>query len=641
MPSGTGRLGAFMAFIGTGSVLALATASAVLCLASGPASAEPPKVTCSLAETPMRDGTLLHAEIYQPATPGRHPVIVTRNPYGLLGDGCFQGGFGSRAAEWARLGYVSILQQTRGTRFSQGVFHPFFQEQTDGYDTIEWAAAQPWSNGKVATAGGSYLGVTEWQPALLAPPHLVAITPGITASDYRDDWVGRNGVPDLLFNRNWGLLWVTDAIRRRMVEQHAAPSEIDQQIAAWTKQAAQNKNWQWSLPLAGDWGDTQVANTGLTIRQLAPQNWEWAAHPTYDSYWATIDVEQQWGKVVAPALVSGGWYDLFSVGTIRNFAGMRAHGGSELARKGAMLVMDCCGHGLPYQSLPGTINWGPDRTNIQSLTARFIDYYVNGVDNGFTALPSVQLTVLAPPDSGTQGDNFMVYANAYPLPGTTYARYLLDSGGHANTRLGDGVLLDSAQAAKGPADHFTYDPADPVPTVGGNDGHTSSQARTLDQSDVEKRNDVLVYTSARLDKSLPVIGPVKVRFWAVSSARDTDFTAKLVDVHPDGYAHNVLDRIVRARYRAGKTSKPKLIKPGKAYEYEIYLGDTATLFKPGHRIRLEISSSNFPHYARNLNTGLSNETTDKMVVAHQTILHDTAHPSFVEIPLAPRSVLPN
>jgi putative CocE/NonD family hydrolase len=413
-------------------------------------------------------------------------------------------------------------------------------------------------------------------------------------------------------------------------------------MAAWNAQQAQNQDWYWALPLAGDWGDTQVGTTGFTIRELAPQNWDWYSHPSYDSYWATIDVEQHWVSVVVPALISGGWFDLCQVGTIRNYMGMRAHGGSALARDGTMLVMDCCGHGLPYQGLPG-INWGPNRTNAQ-LTQQFFDYYVNGVDNGFKSQPRVQLTVLVPPDSGTQGGNFILYANDYPIPGTTYARYYLSSGGNANTRLGDGVLLDptresqeSSDRSRGSPDHFAYDPANPVPTAGGNDGGTVYPVRAVDQSVVELRDDVLVYTSAPLEEQLAVIGPITVRFWAISSAPDTDFTAKLVDVHPDGYAHNVADRIIRARYRAGPHSPPQLIKPGQAYEYEIYVGDTATMFKPGHRIRLEISSSNFPHYARNLNTGLSNEDTDQIAIANQAILHDASHPSYLQIPIAPRS----
>jgi uncharacterized protein len=595
------------------------------------ASAQSSGVVCETEMVPMRDGVKLYTEIYRPQAGGQYPVIVIRNPYGrLLGDGCFSAPFGQQASGIAGQGYVAIVQEVRGTMRSEGTYTPFFQEQNDGYDAIEWAATQSWSNGKVGTTSGSYLGVTQWQPAIKAPPHLLAITPAITASDYHDDWVARNGVFDLAFNQTWGLLWVPDQIIRRLQAMGAPQSQINQALATWSAQEAQNGTWFSALPLAGSWGDLAAGNTEFTIRELAPNLWRWYQHPTYDSYWATIDVGTHLENVLVPALVSGGWYDLFAVGTIQNYRGMRRLAGSHEARAGTMLLMDCCGHGLPYQGVPGQINWGPNRTDA-TLTQRFLDHYVKGADNGLEQLARVQLTVLLPPDGGTQGDNFILHASDYPVRGTTYRRYYLHSGGNANTRLGDGAL--EVSPSQGAADVFEYDPMNPVPTAGGNDAINLGGIAATDQSTIELRHDVLVYTSDPLSETLEIVGPVTVRFWAVTSAPDTDFTAKLVDVHPDGYAHNVVDRIVRARYRAGSKSLPELVTPGKAYEYEIYLGDTATEFRPGHRFRLEISSSNFPHYARNLNTGLSNEHTDKIEVATQTILHDADHPSFIEVPV--------
>jgi hypothetical protein len=386
-----------------------------------------------------------------------------------------------------------------------------------------------------------------------------------------------------------------------------------------------------SLPLGGAWGDTIAGGTQWTIRQLAPFNWDWYSHPEYDTYWEAIDPLHHMDEVKVPAQISGGWYDLFTVGTIDSYRGMRTSAGTKAAREGTTLSMDCCGHSLPYQGVPGQINWGPNRTDA-GLTLRFLDYHLKGVDNGFAELPRVQLTVLVPPDEGAQGDNFILQADEYPVPGTKFERYYLGSGGNANTRMGDGVLAASGISGAG-FDNFIYDPLNPVPTAGGADAEATGGQAAVDQSTIELRRDVLVYTSDVLSSTKEVIGPVSVHFWARTSARDTDFTAKLVDVHPDGYAHNVVDRIVRARYREGSKLPPKLITPGTIYEYELRLGDTATEFRPGHRIRLEISSSNFPHYARNLNTGLSNEDTDRTVAAAQRIFHEDQRASYLVLPV--------
>jgi putative CocE/NonD family hydrolase len=242
---------------------------------------------------------------------------------------------------------------------------------------------------------------------------------------------------------------------------------------------------------------------------------------------------------------------------------------------------------------------------------------------------------MSPPDSGTTGSGFWVSGPTYPLPGTKTQHWRLGSGGHANTASGDGVLSPS-QEGSARSDVFLYDPLRPVPTLGGNlccKGDLLSPG-AFDQGTIERRHDVLVYTSAPVDHNTAVIGDTRVRLWARITARDTDFTAKLVDVHPDGYAQNVLDRIVRAKFRRGSKLRPSLITPGRAYDYSFDLGNTATLYKPGHRIRLEISSSNFPHYARNLNTGRTDGRASTARLAEQTILHSDRYPSQLDLPVA-------
>ncbi len=585
-------------------------------------------VSCSIEMMPARDGTKLYTEVYKPNAAGKYPVVLIRNPYGyLLGDGCFASYYGQQGLDFAKSGYAVMVQEVRGTKNSEGTMTPFFQEQDDGYDAVQWAATQSWSNGNVGMTASSYLGEVQWQAAVTAPPNLRAFTPNVAPTDLHDDWVARNGVFDLQFARQWGVGFVPDALTRMLKAQGLADEQIQAQVQAWTASNTANNGWASALPLTSTWD--------ATARELAPWVWEWQAHPTYDAYWAKIDVQRQLPQVAVPALISGGWYDLFASGTVDSFTGMKQLGGSEAAVNGTMLVMDCCGHGYNFAPVAGETTWGPDKTQRVQLERAFLDKYVMGLDNGVEIEPRVQLTVLVPPDSGTTGDNFVLKVDAYPVPGTQYVAYNLGSGGSANTSSGDGVL-SAASAPKEPPDTFTYDPLNPVPTVGGN-----ATTKALDQSQVEQRDDVLVYTSAPLTEDLAVIGPVSIQLWAQTSASDTDFTAKLVDVHPDGYAHNVIDRIVRARYRNGSKSVADPIIPNVPYSYEFRVGNTATMFKAGHRIRLEISSSNFPHYQRNLNTGDSNESTSVTVQALQTIFHDDAHPSALVLPIVPGVKIPS
>jgi putative CocE/NonD family hydrolase len=622
-----------------------AVALAVLgsALTAGLAQAQS-NVTCHIEWAPMRDGVILATEVYLPTdATGPLPVILQRTPYNRFppaqGSNCDAAPF----IAYAGHGYAALNQDVRGRYRSQGEMNAMVQEANDGYDAVEWAAAQPWSNGTVGTFGGSYVGLTQWQPAIHAPPHLAAIAPDVTASDYHDHWTYVNAAFDLWFGQSWMMVtFASEQLMRNLEASGLPPEEVQRQTADWIAQGRRDilTQWVWQLPLTS----FDVFRSGKV--PLAPYYYDWLAHPSYDQHWAALDVETRYPNVAVPALNSGAWYDIFQVGTVRNFQGMRSEAATEDARAGTKLVLTCCGHA----GTSGAVNWGPSRTD-STLTLRFFDHYLKGIDNGIEREPAVQMDILVPPDTGTDGDSFLLTADEFPLPNTQMARFDLRSRGHANTRLGDGVLAarrdygeeedgdreDGEGERSGGADRFVYDPRNPVPTRGGNLCCDTSvlAAGAHDQSEIELRNDVLVYTSAPLDRDLAVIGPVTVKLWAKSSARDTDFTAKLVDVHLDGYAHNVLDRIVRARYRLGSKLPPSLIQPGRAYQYTIDLGNAGTIFRRGHRIRLEISSSNFPHYARNLNTGRSNEEDDRIQVARQIVLHDEEHPSHLLLPVVP------
>ncbi len=575
----------------------------------------------------MRDGTQLATDVYLPAAPGRYPVVMQRTPYGLrLGHGCFEG-LSAGMAFWAEHGYVGLTQDVRGTFRSEGTFRPIFQEQADGYDAVEWAASQSWSDGRVGLTGSSYFGVTQWQAALAAPPHLLAIAPGQTATDYHDHWTYVNGVFDLWFAQSWILnFFAPDEFRRQAIA--GGMGAVEASRAANEFLAAGKTRifteWAWRLPLA----------SLPDFRTLAPYYYEWLEHPNYDAYWAKVDVEAQWDRIKVPALVHGAWTDLFGIGAVRGFEGVRKHGGSAVAREGTRLIMQTVGHGGP-----GLLRFDRAPTvDLRALQLRFYDRYVKGVQNDIDRDPRVQLFVQVPPATGTESGGFWITSETFPLGGTRKLTFNLRSGGRANTRNGDGVL-DGSSPSSGPEDTFAYDPKNPVPSVGGGlccvtlGSYFPSGAQ--DQSTLELRNDVLVYTSAPLARDLPVVGQVKMKFWATSSARDTDFVAKLVDVRPDGVAQNVLERVVRARFRRGSKSAPTPIEPDKPYVYEIDLGYAGTVFRAGNRIRVDITSTKFPHLARNLNTGGDPATDDRMESARQTVLHSARYPSYLELSVVP------
>jgi putative CocE/NonD family hydrolase len=530
-------------------------------------------------------------------------------------------------AYWAEHGYVGVNQDVRGTFRSQGTFRPIVQEQADGYDAVEWAAKQPWSNGNVGLSGTSYFGVTQWQAALTTPPHLKAFAPGQTATDYHDHWTYVNGVFDLWFAQSWILNFFSpDAYRREQIAKGMTPEAALKASDQYLNDGKQHIFSKWSneVPLSGF----------KEYKTLAPYYYEWLEHPDYDDYWEKVDVEAHWKDVTVPAFISGGWSDLFALGSVRGFIGMRAHGGSAVAKSGTKLIMQPGGHGGL-----GVMDYGEAAdVSLRAQQLRFYDRHVKGVAAGVDPDPPVQLFVQVPPDAGTRATGFWISAETFPLPGTKQVRFNLRSGGRANSRRGDGVL-DANRPSEGPDDTFVYDPKQPAPTYGGGlcclslGPYFGSGAQ--DQSLLELRDDVLVFTSAPLAEDLPAIGPVTVRFWAKSSARDTDFTAKLVLVQPDGFAQGVLDRVVRARFRNGSKSAPSLIEPGKPYEYTIDLGYAGMIFRKGHRIRLDISSSNFPHLARNHNTGEHPAHDARFVVANQTILHNAQHPAFLELSVAP------
>jgi hypothetical protein len=361
---------------------------------------------------------------------------------------------------------------------------------------------------------------------------------------------------------------------------------------------------------------------------LADYYYDWLKHPDYDDYWKQWSIEEHFGQIKVPALHFGAWYDYFQEGTVRNFMGIKARGGSEEARRGQRLIMVVGGHSGPGPKI-GEIDFGKDSVvDNWALALRWYDYVLKGIDNGMETEIPVRIFVM--------GRNTWSEEDDWPSPRTRSTRFYLRSSGRANSLAGDGWLSADAPPSAEATDRYVYDPADPVPTVGGPAfGDIHLKQGPCDQRDVEKRDDVLVYSTPVLDRDTEVTGPVMLELYVSSSAVDTDFTGKLVDVAPDGAARNLTEGIVRARYRDTR-EKAGLMQPGKIYKLTVDLGSTAHVFLKGHRLRVEVSSSNFPHFDRNLNTDAEvGSAASRMLKATNTVYHDQAHASALLVRMAP------
>jgi putative CocE/NonD family hydrolase len=565
----------------------------------------------------MRDGVVLYADLYRPDSPGPFPVALQRTPYDKGAAGSMTNLDPMKAA---RNGYAVVIQDTRGRYTSEGEFYAFRDEINDGYDTVEWAAAQPWSTGKVGMYGASYVGATQWLAAVARPPHLAAIVPNVTASNYHEGWAYQGGAFELGFNVSWTLLQLTLANFGALSSAKSVPTEKRRDLI----DAVNDMELSFRHLPTKDLPQLQGG--------LADYYYDWLAHPEFDDYWKNLCIEDNHPRLNVPAYNIGGWYDIFLGGTIRNFLGMRANGGSDDAKRGQKLLIGPWQHGSRGGSVVGDHYFGlaadAMAADLDGVHFRWFDYWLKGIDNGVLDEPPVRVFVM--------GDNVWREEQEWPLARVQNTSYYLHSQGKANSSSGDGSLSPEAPGEE-PPDVYLYNPADPVPTRGGglccNPYFAANGA--FDQQDIEARPDVLVYSTPPLERDLEVTGPVTVTLWAATSQTDTDFTAKLVDVCEDGCARNLTDGIIRARYR-DSSSQPSFLEPGRAYEYTIDLWATSNVFQRGHRIRVEISSSNFPRFDRNTNTGNVIAGDAEFKPALQTVMHDAQHPSHITLPVVPR-----
>jgi len=538
---------------------------------------------------PMRDGVKLSADIWLPEAPGRYPVLVARTPYTKTGLGLTEW-----ARYFARRGYGVAVQDTRGRGDSEGAFEFFFADGKDGYDTIEWVAAQPWSNGRVGMLGLSYLGTVQWLAARERPPHLACITPTAAAGRWFEESPYMGGA----------FLHASALQLARLFSSRAAPAP--------NAPAADFATVLAHRPLLT--ADSVMGGHSRLYR-------DWLTNPTTGPYWDRLRfAEKDFAAIDIPTLTLTGWYDGDQAGSLFYWRGLMAHAPN---RHRHFLIVGPWRHPETFRG--GSRKVGDTELSPESIVdpkaihLAFFDWCLKGTSPSFDSA-RVRIYVT--------GANVWRTSDSYP-PATAIPRPLyLASGGRANSSRGDGKLVWEPTVGA-PADRFTFDPRNPVRDAFENWG--------LDRGPIQSRDDVLVYTSDALREPLEVIGGVVVDLRAASDARDTDFTAALSDVGLDGRALKLgpVVGIRRARYRNGY-DREELLTPGKVESFRIELLDIAHSFEPGHRVRLEISSSAVPTYNPNQNTGNPIATDIEWKVANQTVYHDQTWASSITLPVVVR-----
>jgi hypothetical protein len=493
---------------------------------------------------------------------------------------------------------VVVNQDVRGRYQSEGEYYAYKNEADDGYDTDEWIAQQPWSNGKIGTLGGSYLGYTQLTQGVRGSKHLVSMATDVTSSDVYHGWTYVDGAFHLGFALEWGAGTI------------------------YGNRGQNGKVDYLHLPIMT--ADEALGNVNQHYR-------DWLKHPRRnDPYWNNISFELEAQKISAPLLVFTGWFDVFLRSALLDDVNIRKNGATQVARENKRIMIGPWTHFKTVGTRKASgVDFGPEaQVDGNMLYLAWHDHWLKGIDNGVDKEPPIKIFVM--------GENKWRYEKEWPLARTRYSKYYLTSGGKANSAQGNGVLGTTAPTGAA-TDKYTYDPAAPVPSLGGNVCCTSVLTGMRDHQKVEARDDVLIYTTPALTEAVEVTGPIAMKLFAATSAKDTDWIARLVDVYPDGKAMNVQDGILRARYRAGKNKPAALLEPEKVYEYDIDIWATSYVFLPDHKIRLEVTSSNFPRFDRNLNTGEDPATGTRMEKAQQTVHHSAKYPSHVILPIIPRT----
>lgn len=560
----------------------------------------------------MRDGTYLYADVWRPDKPGKYPAILTRTPYNKNLMFPTQAGY-MNPQRIARAGYAVVLQDVRGTGDSEGRAFLWKQEVEDGFDSVEGVAALPWCDGNVGMYGFSYFGYTQWAAAVARPPHLKAICPGMTHHVPRSfPFSAKGDAYKLQIHLGWFLSRSLQELARKNLPEAEMKSTMKQLMNLLDTVEEQQR----FLPMK----DSPAVKIIEGLDLMDPGYAGTLRHIADDAFWkeaagGPLPME----NLDIPVFHIAGWYDAeMTPGVLNSYLKIEA---MRKPLKQKMLIGPWI-HTSNMPNVVGQLDFGLASSgavvDVTGLHLKWFDRWLKGMDNGVDEEDPVSIFVM--------GDNAWRGEKEWPLARTNYTKCYLHSGGKANTRSGDGVLSFEAPEEE-TYDSFLYDPRDPAPS-------SEMGMGAFDQQDTENRPDILVYSTAILTRAIEVTGPVRVTLYASSSVVDTDFTAKLIDVWPDGAAFNVAEGIVRARYR-DSVSNPKLIQPNEIYDYDIDLGGTSNVFKAGHRIRLEISSSQFPRWDRNLNTGHTMGDDAEIQLALQTIYHNRQFPSSILLPIIP------
>ncbi len=558
---------------------------------------------------PMSDGTVLRANIYRSQETGPQPVILIRTPYNkdLFARSMFE------PVSLMRAGYAVVIQDIRGRYASEGIWERtkmFAVEGKDGADSVQWIADQEWCDGNIALAGASYLTAMQWITAMENPPNLKAFAPCV--GDIAPNIAPMPTTGAVSFYSVAGALPRTGF---DLIEKMKENGEETTELEYYMEKLQQNPDWFINyLPIHEFPLMKYESFRKMIYQRITPPSFE------------ELETRKQYEKVTAPGLHIGGWFDQLEGAIVENFQQMRIHGGGD-SRKKQHLIMGPWDHGNPQTHL-GDLEFGASSADMKFLreqVIRFYDKYLLAKDIN---IPLVTYFVM--------NRNKWETSEEWPLPQTVWEKWYLHSNGNANTKSGDG-LLDQELPEKEPQDVYLYDPMDPVPSIG---GRLLPMAGLVpgpkDQVSLEHRKDVLVYTSEPIEETLEITGPVKVHLFAATSAVDTDFTAKLIDVDKEGRAVLITDGIQRASYRNGNKILSQVV-PDKIEEYVIQLGNTSYEVQKGHQIRVHISSSNFPLYDRNLNTGHFIGEDSTVVVAKQKIYHQADYASYIQLPVIPKT----
>ena len=589
----------------------------------------------------MRDGVHLATDIYFPALhgqrmQGKFPVILERTPYDKAAAGNVTNG-----NYFARRGYVCAIQDVRGRFSSEGEWYPFAKEAPDGYDTVEWLAAQEWSDGQVGTMGGSYCGSDQSALATLNPPHLTTMIVAVGASNYYHSSMRQNGALE----------------QRFMIYAFNMATTSKEALADANLKAAVDK----AYANVGEWLLRAPLKEGTSPLRMLPTYERWVinlfTHGEYDEYWKQrgYAISQYYEEHAdVPTLYLGGWYDSYARATCENFMAL-----SKMKQSRQVLLMGPWTHGGWGVSYSGDIDFGNHSfINYNDLRLSWFDHFLKGLYTEVANWSPVRIFVMGTGDGAANYQGRLHHGGYwrdeqdFPLADTEFTPYYLYANG---TLSSEPPRSSDAHTSPTQPSRFSFDPRDPVPTIGGGisagdpimrPGAFDQRGRSSffgcrDNLPLNARSDVLTFQTEPLENDVEVTGPITVKIYASSSARDTDFTAKLIDVcplnddYPDGLAINLTDSIIRARYRSG-WDKPELLEPGEVYEFNFQLYPTSNVFRKGHRIRLDISSSNFPRFDVNPNTGGGLGLERRFEVAHQAIYHDSEHPSQVVLPVIAR-----